>query len=201
MDLKKYIQEHKNEFDDKKLSTDFDAVFKTALKNKLHQKPTKNKVVYLKYIALAACLILGIFIGVKIINQQEIKKELMANLSADSAGVRLEGIYSFSDDYTKEDTQIIKTLIKILHTDSNGNVKIATIDALLKFPTNELIRKNLIIALEKETLPLVQIKLITSVSFLREKRAQKSLKKIMENKQTFPIVKSNAALAMNNLKQ
>jgi len=201
MELEKYIQQHKNEFDNKKISSKIIIPFEEKLKKKLHQKFSKRKVFYLKYITLAACLILGIFIGVKLINQQEIKRILMANLEADSVGLRLEGIYSFSDDYTKEDSQIINTLIKILHTDSNTNVKIATIDALLKFPTNEKIRKNLIIALEKEKLPLVQIKLIKSVSFLREKRAQKPLKKIIENKQTFPIVKSNAALAINQLKQ
>ena len=113
----------------------------------------------------------------------------------------MEGIYKFNDEYSKEDDQIISTLIKILHDDKNANVKIATIDALLKFPQNEKIRKNLISAIEKEKLPLVQIKLIKSLSFLREHRAQKPLEEIINNEQTFPIVKSNAALAMANLKQ
>jgi len=201
MNLENYIQNHKKEFDTQKLSSEFDKKFETILKQTFHQKRSKRKLIYLKYIALAACLILGVFIGIKTIHQQKTKKILMSNLEATSTGTRLEGIYRFSDDFTKEDGQIINTLIKILHTDSNVNVKIATIDALLKFPTNEKIRKNLLIALEKEKQPLVQIKLIKSVSFLREKRAQKSLKKIIENKQTFPIVKSNATLAMNQLKQ
>jgi len=201
MDLENYIQNHKKEFDTQKLSSEFDKKFETILTQKFHQKRSKKKLIYLKYIALAACLILGVFIGIKIMHQQKTKEILITNLEATSAGTRLEGIYRFSDDFTKEDGQIINTLIKILHTDNNVNVKIATIDALLKFPTNEKIRKNFLIALEKEKQPLVQIKLIKSVSFLREKRAQKSLKKIIENKQTFPIVKSNATLAMNQLKQ
>ena len=99
----------------------------------------------------------------------------------------------------KEDRQIIEILIKILHKDQNTNVKIATIDVLLRFPQNKLIRENLLIALDKEKTPLVQIKLIKSLSFLREKRAQKSLKKIINNQQTFPIVKNNATLAINHL--
>jgi len=200
MRLKKYIQEHKHEFDDQKISKNIEFSFEEKLKNNFHKSP-KRKVFYLQYIAVAACVALIVFTGIQYQHQQEEKKQLLADLGANSAGTRLEGIYFFSDEYEKEDSQIINTLVKILHKDSNANVKIATIDALLKFPTNEKIRKNLIIALEKEKLPLVQIKLITSLSFLREKRAQKFLKRLMDSKQTFPIVKSNAALAMNQLKK
>ena len=92
-------------------------------------------------------------------------------------------------------------LLKILEKDDNANVKIATIDALLKFPKNEQIRQSFIKALEKEDVPLVQIKLIKAVSFLRENRAQKPLEKIINNEQTFPIVKNNATLAMVEIKK
>mgnify|MGYP006000539583 FL=1 len=92
-------------------------------------------------------------------------------------------------------------MIKILHEDANVNVKIATIDALLKYPTNEKIRTSLVSALEKEKTPLVQIKIIKSLGFLKENRAQKPLENIINNKQTYPIVKNNATLAMNQLKQ
>jgi len=88
-----------------------------------------------------------------------------------------------------------------LHDDANANVKIATIDALLKYPTNENIRISLIKALEKEKTPLVQIKIIKSLSFLKENRAQKPLENIINNKQTYPIVKNNATLAIHQLKQ
>ena len=125
----------------------------------------------------------------------------MAFLNNESAGKRLEGVYKFDDEFKKEDSKIINTLIKILHNDANANVKIATIDALLKFPSNDNVRTNLIIALEKEKTPLVQIKIIKSLSFLREHRAQKTLEEIINNNETFPIVKSNAALAINQLKQ
>ena len=118
-----------------------------------------------------------------------------------STGTRLEAVYEFDEDYKNEDEEIIKVLIKNLLTDSSQNVKIATIDALLKFPQNEEIRKSVIKALAIEKDPLVQIKLIKSVDVLRDKRAQKPLEKIINNQKTFPIVKNNATLAMANLKQ
>ena len=88
-----------------------------------------------------------------------------------------------------------------MHKDTNANVKIATIEALLKFPKNEQIRTNLVSALKKEETPLVQIRLIKAIIFLRENRAQKPLEEIINNKETYPIVKNNATLAIVEIKQ
>lgn len=203
MKLKEYIQQHKEHFEDEKISTKADVTFQNLLKEKLHQ-PKKQKFIYLKYISIAACLVVVISTAFWFNNQTKSsseKQELLANLVDDSAGKRLEGIYKFNDDYAKEDNKIIGTLIGILHKDENANVKIATIDALLKFPKNEKIRTNLIEALASESKPMVQIKLIKALSFLRENRAKKPLEKIINNEQTFPIVKNNATLAMVEIKK
>lgn len=202
MSLKEYIQNNKAIFDDQKMASQADTVFEKRLQSVLH-RPSKKRIVYLKYMAIAAGIGLLLTLGVKSLYDAKIandKTALLENLEDDSAGIRLEGIYHFSDAFTIEDNQIINTLIKILHRDSNVNVKIATIDALLKFSDNENIRSNLLIALEKEKQPMVQIKLIKSLGVLREYRAQKPLERLIKNNETFPIVKSNATLAMAKLK-
>ena len=199
MSLKQHIQNNINDIDDQEMSFEADIMFEKRLKNALH-KPNKGKLIYLKYISIAACVGLLITLSIQSLNHKKDKAKLLANLSNDSAGARLEAVYHFDDDFTKEDNQIINTLVKILHNDTNDNVKIATIEALLKFPENETIRTNLITSLGNETSPLVQIKLIKSLSFLRENRAQKPLKDIIENEQNMPIVVSNATIAMNSLK-
>lgn len=203
MQLKDFIKVNKSSFEEEKMSAKADANFEQLLKSKLHA-PKKAKLKYLKYVSVAACLamiISTLFWYQGYAENREDKQELLANLQDDSAGKRLEGIYKFNDEYEKEDTKIINILVKVLHKDTNANVKIATIDALLKFPKNEKIRINLIKALEKEDTPLVQIKLIKAVSFLRENRAQKPLEKIINSEQTFPIVKNNATLAMVEIKK
>jgi hypothetical protein len=202
MNLKEHIQQNKEGFDDLKVSASSDTIFKDRLQKELHQ-PKKSKVVYMRFISIAASIVLVLSV---IFWMQQTKvspetKELLASLTADSAGERLKGVYKFDDEFVKEDAKIIQTLLKILHEDKNANVKIATIDALLKFPTNEKVRTNLIAALEKETTPLVQIKIIKSLSLLRENRAQKPLENLINSEQTIPIVKNNASLAMNQLKQ
>jgi len=201
MKLEDFIKDNKSSFSNEQMSKKADANFEKMLKQKLHQ-PKKSKVVYLRYMAVAACLAIIFSFAFWFTNKDSISKEeqeLLANLDADSAGKRLEGVYAFNDEYQKEDTRIINRLIQILHQDENANVKIATIDGLLQFPKNEKIRKNLITALENEDKPLVQIKLIKALSILRENRAQKPLEKIINSKQTYPIVKNNATLAMANI--
>lgn len=203
MKLEEFIKKNKAGFQTEKMSKVADVNFEDLLKSELHQTKTM-KTLYVKYLSIAACFVLILFAGYWFQYQNNISEEtsqLLANLDANSVGKRLEGVYKFSDEYDKEDNKIVNRLTEIVLNDDNANVKIASIDALLKFPKNEKIRKSLIKALEKETEPLVQIKLIKAISFLRENRAQKSLEKIINNKETFPIVKNNATLAINNLKQ
>ena len=202
MNLKEHLQQHKNELDDQEMSFNSEAIFKDRLKKEVHQ-PKKGKLVYLRFISVAASivLVLSVFFWMQNSELSAETKEVLAFLADDSAGNRLTGVYKFEDDFEIEDSKIISTLIKILHDDANANVKIATIDALLKYPTNEKIRTSLITALENEKTPLVQIKIIKSLSFLKENRAQKPLEDIINNKQTYPIVKNNATLAINQLKQ
>ncbi|WP_299665765.1 HEAT repeat domain-containing protein [uncultured Polaribacter sp.] len=203
MKLEEFIQKNKASFREEKMPNKATVAFEKLLKEKLHP-PKKQTVYYLKYIAVAACFAV-IIASLFWVQNSEVshndKTALLANLNADSAGKRLEGVYKFNDEYEKEDEKIINRLLTILHKDENANVKIATVDALLKFPSNEKIRKNLITALENETTPLVQIKLIKALSILRENRARKPLEKIINNEQTYPIVKNNATLAMVEINQ
>lgn len=202
MNLKEHIQQHKNEFDSEQMSTTSEVLFKKKLQKEVHQTE-KTKIVYLRFISIAASIVLVFSILFWNQNSKQSTKttEVLSYLKDESAGKRLEGVYKFDDEFKKEDSKIIDALLKILHDDLNANVKIATIEALLKFPSNDKVRTNLIAALEKEKTPLVQIKIIKSLSFLRENRARKTLEEIINNDETFPIVKSNATLAMNQLKQ
>jgi len=202
MKLEDYFKENQDDFQNEKISSKADTNFEKLLSKEFHQQK-KQRIIFMQVLPYAASIALLVSVFLWLNKEPQVSEEklqLIANLEAESVGKRLEGVYAFNDDFVKEDKKIINTLLNILHTDENANVKIATIDALLKFPKNENIRKNLIKALENEETPLVQIKLIKAVSFLRENRAQKPLEKIIENEQTFPIVKNNATLAMAELK-
>lgn len=203
MDLKKHIQDHRSEFDEYKVSSQVDASFEALLKKELHH-PKKGKVVYIRYLAIAAslALLVSTVLWFNSYRENEEKRtQIISNLEDTSTGTRLEAVYEFSDAYKKEDQQIIDVLIKKLLNDTNANVKIAIVDALLEFPQNEQIRQSIILALEKETKPNVQIKLIRALRTLKEARAKGPLEEIIKDETTFDIVKSNATLAMADLKK
>ncbi len=203
MDLKKHIQDHRSEFDEHKVSQRADVSFEALLKKELHQ-PRKGRVVYMKYFSVAASIALLVTSVLWFYDyQQEVEKrtEIISNLEDTSTGTRLEAVYEFTDDFKKEDQAIIDVLIEKLLNDTNANVKIAIIDALLDYPGNEKIRQSIIQALEKETKPNVQIKLIKALRILKETRARGPLEEIIKDETTFDIVKSNATLAMADLKK
>lgn len=203
MDLKQHIQDHRYEFDEHKVSRKADVSFEALLKKELHQ-PKKGRIVYMKYLSVAASVALLVTTALWFYDYQENEEkrtEIISNLEDTSTGTRLEAVYEFSDDYKKEDQKILDVLIQKLLTDQNANVKIAIVDALLEFPKNEQIRMSMIQALKEETNPNVQIKLIKALRTLREERAKEPLEEIIKDDTTFDIVKSNATLAMADLKK
>lgn len=57
MNLKEHIRQHKNEFDSEEMSTKSEVLFKEKLQKELHSVK-KTKVVYLRFIAVAASIVL-----------------------------------------------------------------------------------------------------------------------------------------------
>ncbi|MFP2996334.1 HEAT repeat domain-containing protein [Spongiivirga sp. MCCC 1A20706] len=202
MSLEKYIKEQKDQLPEKKMPPEAKINFELLLNTEMHSSGIR-KVIIQKWL-IAASVILVSSLGIIFINKkrkdEKLTKQLVSSMVNESTSVRLEAIYEYEDTYKKEDDRLLKTLFELLHKDSNNNVKIAVIDALLKFPNNEAMRLQLVKALETEEEPLVQLKLIDAVMKLKEERAEKPLKKLIEQKQTFPEVKGNASIAMINLK-
>lgn len=203
MSLENHIKKHTTEFDDQKMSSTSDLLFERKLKARFHGKSSVKSPWKMWLAAASIVLITSMLFWFHRENRlnERFKKEFFANLNDASTGKRLEAVYAFNEQFQTEDQEMIKVLIKTLLNDSNANVKIATIDALLQFPQNEYIRKNLIKAIENEKEPLVQIKLINSLKILRETRAQKPLENIINNEKTYPIVKNNATLAIATINQ
>ncbi|MCC1483153.1 HEAT repeat domain-containing protein [Winogradskyella immobilis] len=201
MSIEKFIKDNKTEFDDKRMPSDIDFNFENRLKQELG-KPKRFKIIRNLSIAASFTLLvtLGYLYNENRKQQLEFRDSLVLALGEETNSSQLEAIYTIEDEYKAEDEKILNAYFKILKAKSNSNSKIAIIDALLKFPNNQQVRDNLIEALGNEKEPLVQLKLIKSVAILREQRAKKSLKTIIEDDESLPLVKGNASalLAMLN---
>ncbi|WP_299682000.1 HEAT repeat domain-containing protein [uncultured Dokdonia sp.] len=208
MNVEDFIKKHKDAFDDQQMPDNATLDFETRLKKELHTSKRSKRIQMIRYVSMAASLVLVIALGYLYNEnkkeQLEIRDNLVLALGEDQTNsTRLQAIYDIEDQYQnqEEDEKILHAFFKILKEDSDSNSKIAVIDALLKFPNNQRVRNNLIEALETEKEPLVQLKLIKSVSILREQRAKEPLKKIIENKESLPLVKGNASASLAMLNQ
>lgn len=207
MSLEKFIKANRNAFEDQKIPDNTSLGFETRLKNELHNSAKFKRVKTIKYLSIAASFTLLVTLGYLYNenrkSQLAITNNLVIALGQDKTNsTRLAAIYEIEDlsQNLKEDEKILNAFFKILKAHSDSNSKIAVIDALLKFPENQLVRDNLIKALSNEKEPLVQLKLIRSVAILREQRAKAPLQQILDNKDSLPVVKGNASasLAMLN---
>lgn len=208
MSVEDFIKKHKKAFDDQQMPDNATLDFEARLKKELHTSTRSKRIQMIRYVSMAASLVLVVALGY-LYNENkkehlEIRDNLVLALGEDQTNsTRLQAIYDIEDQYQnqEEDEKILNAFFKILKEDSDSNSKLAVIDALLKFPNNQLVRNNLIEALETEREPLVQLKLIKSVSILREQRAKEPLKKIIENKESLPLVKGNASASLAMLNQ
>ncbi len=208
MSLEEFVKEHRNAFDHKKMPEVANLDFEVRLKKELHQNTNNlRRLQIIRYLSVAASVALIVTFGYWYQNKQE-RIEIRDNLvlaleEGETNSSRLEAIYEIEDQFAneKEDQKILNAFFKILKADSDVNSKIAVIDALLKFPDNTKVRNQLIEALSNETEPLVQLKLIKSVAALREQRAKASLKKIIEDEESLPLVKGNASALLAMLNQ
>ena len=208
MSLEKFVKEHKTAFDDQVMPDDITLDFEARLKKELHHSNRLKHLRVIKYASIAASIMVFATVGYLYNQNQkaqlEIRDNLVVALGVDQTNsTRLEAIYEIEDLYEdqEEDEKILNAFFKILKDDSDSNSKIAVIDALLKFPNNQMVRTNLIEALGHEKEPLVQLKLIKSVAILREKRAKPNLKEIIENEESLPLVKGNASALLAMLNQ
>lgn len=208
MKLDDYIKKNKAAFNTKEMPEHASEDFKTLLRSKLHKPSPKVRTLrYLQIPTIAASILLLVSIGISLSQRQtkiSATEQLVSTLeNPQSNSERLEILYQMEEkfNYQQEDKKILNAFFKILRGHSGANSKIAVIDALLKFPNDETVRKELIKALDEETEPLVQLKLIESIALLREMRAVEPLQKIIDNDESLPLIKGNASVLLAILNQ
>lgn len=130
--------------------------------------------------------------------KQENKNEVLAMLENNSASKRILAVTN-AEEFSKKDTKIIQALINRLFFDKNTNVRLAAVETLYKFSSEEIVRDALIKSLETEKNASVQIELIQILAKIQEKRAIIPMEKILTNKETPEFVKQEVQINLPNL--
>lgn len=123
---------------------------------------------------------------------EESKREMMAFLNNEfSPSQRMQGV-TVAYEMSKPDDEIVRVLVKTLNSDPNTNVRLAALDALGKFSSEEDVRKSLIESLSTQKDPVVQIALIQLMVNMKEKSVVKQLERITKDVKTMKAVKDEA---------
>ena len=197
---------------EEKLKVDFYTMLEKE-KEQLHAVSTKSYSLpkhikfngnYIKYAASVIILLsIGFYFGqhLQIRSQQNseiaaLRSELqiiqqnasMVSLSQPTASQRLKAI-NLINDQVESDQKTINILINTFKNDDNINVRMAAANALSRYSDNEDVRNIFISVLNEEKDPALQITLINLLTQIQEARAKKTFEKILNDANTYPVVK------------
>jgi hypothetical protein len=119
-------------------------------------------------------------------------------LNQTSSSERLRGV-QVSRQVEKTDGSVLEALLNTLDNDPSTNVRLAAIDALFLFGDEPRVREVLVQSLERQKSPLVQISIIDLLVEIRERKAMKALRLLMQNDGTDPHVRQRAEWGIQQL--
>jgi len=107
---------------------------------------------------------------------------MLSLLENPSASERIRGV-SYTNEISQVNTKIIDALLTTLNNDPNVNVRLMTLDALLHYASNPVVREGLVQSIVQQESPLMQSALADAMLKMQEKRAVQPFKKLLEQKQ------------------
>jgi hypothetical protein len=199
--MKKFILKNKDKLDFEEMPNGNQSRFEKKILEELHQNSQSKNLKKMWFAAASAIFFVGfiLFLWVNKNEDEVFANKLLIGMKSQFPHERIDALYDYQEVFKKEDDRLVNALFKILRQDSNNNVKVASIEALLKFPNNDEMRLNLIEALNNEKAPIVQLKLIDALMQLNEARAENTLKNIIKREEVFPKVKTNASIVLTKL--
>jgi HEAT repeat protein len=115
-----------------------------------------------------------------------------------SAAERLRGV-SGSSRIEEPGAAIVGALIDTLLHDPNVNVRLASVDALRRFASEDVVRRGAVEALGESSFPLVQIAVIDLMVEAKDTRAVDALRRLAEDATANEAVRGRAARGLEQL--
>lgn len=123
---------------------------------------------------------------------------VMSMLQQQSPSDRLQGI-SRTYELVQPDPEIVAALVRSLKFDASVEVRLAALDSLLRYKSNEQVRRGLVEALTQKQSPLVQIALIDALVDMRESNAVPAIKQFQQTPGVNPAVRERAQWGVTKL--
>lgn len=129
----------------------------------------------------------------------ELKQIMMLSFLKDqSASMRLQAV-SYTDELNSVDKKVIEALLMTLNEDPNVNVRLATLEALVRLAGEPMVREGLVRSIAHQDSPLVQSAIADVMVKLNEKSSVDELKKLLSRKDLNTAVKTNIEQSIQKL--
>jgi hypothetical protein len=129
----------------------------------------------------------------------EMKQIMMLSLLQDQSASRRIQAVSYTDDFTSIDKKITDALFTTLNEDTNVNVRLATLEALVKLANDPVVREGLIRSIELQDSPIMQSAIADVMVKLHEKKSVEELRRLLERKDINQMVKVNIENSIQQL--
>lgn len=123
---------------------------------------------------------------------------IAAKLEAPEAAERIMAVSNVQELHNVND-QIIHTLLVTLNRDPNENVRLVTLDALVKLGDNPKVREGLITSILHQQSELMQVALADAMLKLQEKRSLKPFKRLLGRNSGNALVKEKLTQTIKQL--
>jgi|WetSurMetagenome_2_1015567.scaffolds.fasta_scaffold102819_2 hypothetical protein len=121
----------------------------------------------------------------------EMKQLMVVSLLENpSASQRLQAV-SYTDEMSNVDLRIVDALFTTLNKDSNVNVRLAALEALVKVSGEPRVREGLVRSISQQESPLMQSAIADVMAKLQEKSSVKPLQELLTKKDLNQMVKIN----------
>ena len=129
----------------------------------------------------------------------DMKQVMMLSLLQDpSASQRIRAI-NYTEDIGNVNLKVISALFTTLNEDPNVNVRLATLDALIKLAGEPKVREGLVRSIDLQDSPLMQSAIADAMVKLQEKSSVQSLRNLLNKKGLNQMVKINIEKSISKL--
>lgn len=123
---------------------------------------------------------------------------MLTLLEQPSATERLKAV-NLTNEFNQATDLVTHALLKTLNSDGNVNVRLAALDALLKYADNAAVREGLVNAIAHQESPLVQLALAEAMEKLQEKKSVNQLEELLKKEDLNEAVKKQVQQTIQTL--
>jgi HEAT repeats len=110
---------------------------------------------------------------------QDMKQMMMLSMLENPVATERLKAVSYTQELNNVDNQVVEALLTTLNFDQNENVRLVTLEALIRLADNPKVREGLVQSLLTQESPLMQVALADAMVKLQEKRSVKQFKQML----------------------